>query len=459
MVHVKPYHFFKHTGDINAPPGFSKVEKDDEGGVDFRDPPRIPKKDPKPAAEADESSSEDEQEEKKEPRRDSIDMPQFDSNSRDHMEPNSNEEGNSETKLEDKESVPEDGSKSDLKDSVAAPDEKQIGDDLEISDSDSSSGKKSREISDTEDAPEKKAEKKKRDVEDSDDYLLYLEDILRTVHKAYYDLHDQSATSPSTAPLQPDLKMVIPYVRRKILQGVTVVLSGVVPTQVPLQRSKPYLLARAMGATVRTEVDAGTTHLVAARLGTIKVNDARRFPGVAIVTPDWLWECAVRWERVEERLFTLTKHSAVTRRPPAHCSSPEIAFAERCADIDLNLDGGVLGRQPSVAEADPFMSFSTEDLAGMDKEVEDILSGSGESDSEGEEAEAGDGQGGEESSSDADSLTGGSRGHKRPREEEEEDRGKAGRWEEEGEEAASEESGGEDDWGEMGAELERELGN
>ena len=40
----------------------------------------------------------------------------------------------------------------------------------------------------------------------------------------------------------------------------------------------------------------------------------------------------------------------------------------RCADIDLNLDGA-FGRQHSVAERDPFLAFSSEDLAGMDKEV------------------------------------------------------------------------------------------
>ena len=28
LVHVKPYHFFKNTGDINAPPGLSKREND-----------------------------------------------------------------------------------------------------------------------------------------------------------------------------------------------------------------------------------------------------------------------------------------------------------------------------------------------------------------------------------------------------------------------------------------------
>lgn len=33
-VLVKPYHFFQHTGDINAPPGMSKHELDGQG-VDF----------------------------------------------------------------------------------------------------------------------------------------------------------------------------------------------------------------------------------------------------------------------------------------------------------------------------------------------------------------------------------------------------------------------------------------
>ncbi|KAJ8974676.1 hypothetical protein NQ317_018514 [Molorchus minor] len=35
LIHVKPYHFFKHTGDINAPPGLDKQENDDKLGVDL----------------------------------------------------------------------------------------------------------------------------------------------------------------------------------------------------------------------------------------------------------------------------------------------------------------------------------------------------------------------------------------------------------------------------------------
>ena len=107
--------------------------------------------------------------------------------------------------------------------------------------------------------------------------------------------------------------------------------------QVPLERSKPFLLARSLGASVRTQVTRDTTHLVAARMGTAKVrmlmiiiviiaraeislvtiiviiaviilvvqvNDARRYGDkVHIVTPDWLWSCSERWERV--RIFYL----------------------------------------------------------------------------------------------------------------------------------------------------------
>jgi len=233
-------------------------------------------------------------------------------------------------------------------------------------------------------------------------------------------------------------------------------------------------------------VDIHTTHLVAARLGTAKVNDARKQGSISIVTPDWLWACSERWERVCEKLYNLTKHSSVTRRPPAHCSSPEIAFAERCADIDLNLDGA-FARQPSVAEADPFLAFSTEDLAGMDKEVEDILSGESDSDSsEGEGGLAGGWGPGQGGSSSEESLTGESRGHKRKsgdRVDKEEGVTDIGGLEQDSEdtnleapqakfrrgegvpsdfevEQHSDDSGGEEgegEWSLMGAELEREL--
>lgn len=55
--------------------------------------------------------------------------------------------------------------------------------------------------------------------------------------------------------------------------------------------------------------------------------EARKFKHIHVVTPDWLWSCAERWERVEERLYPLNTDCAPTsRKPPAHCTSPDLAL-------------------------------------------------------------------------------------------------------------------------------------
>ena len=176
-------------------------------------------------------------------------MPSFDSNSRDRLDQDQRDHLDEEDQNDRAQvKVPEftsdtSSSKTETKtDKHPVTPTDDVSDDLEISDSDSSSGIKSREISDAEETSQEKPEDKPKDeesskdksrvvdLEDTDDYLLYLEDILRTVHKAYYDLHDQSSSPKASL----DLKMVIPYVRKKTLQGVTMVMSGVVPTQVIL---------------------------------------------------------------------------------------------------------------------------------------------------------------------------------------------------------------------------------
>ena len=97
------------------------------------------------------------------------------------------------------------------------------------------------------------------DVEDHDDYLLYLEPILKQIHKAYYDIYDQNTEKI------PDLKHIIPYVRKKVLKGCNLVFSGVVPTHIALKNSKAYKIAKSLGAEVHDKITDKTTHLVAAR--------------------------------------------------------------------------------------------------------------------------------------------------------------------------------------------------
>nr|XP_037286516.1 RNA polymerase II subunit A C-terminal domain phosphatase-like [Rhipicephalus microplus] len=150
---------------------------------------------------------------------------------------------------------------------------------------------------------DKSPEKQRDEEEDEDDYLLYLEEILRTIHCAYYAIYDQM-TSEEGGRI-PDLKHVVPYVRRKVLKGVHIVFSGVVPMNQPAEKSRAWQVAKSLGATVSQDLCPGVTHLVAARLGTAKVNKARRTPGVHVVHPSWLWCCAERWEHVAEALFPL----------------------------------------------------------------------------------------------------------------------------------------------------------
>jgi RNA polymerase II subunit A-like phosphatase len=208
LVHVKPYRFFKHTGDINAPPQADKTDDNTEHQFQFAHP--------KPVDSSDEGRA------------------------------------------------PE------------AP-KKQLA---EGAFPDVSAGQEA--------------------VEDTDDYLIYLEDILTRVHTKFYEFYDEPRDSATL-----DLKTIIPYVKKKVLPGVRLVFSGVFPMNVRADTTQIYKMAQAFGAVVQTEIVSReqdetnfTTHVVAARWGTNKVNTASRLAHVQVVTPQWLWCCIERWEKV-----------------------------------------------------------------------------------------------------------------------------------------------------------------
>lgn len=125
---------------------------------------------------------------------------------------------------------------------------------------------------------------------------------------------------------------------------------------------------------------------------------------VKLVTPDWLWTCAERWERVEEALFAVGCERTGSRHPPPHCASPP-----------HNSTPAPRQRSPSGRFMDtinPLMTFSSKDIADMDAEVEDMFNESEDSDTESKEApkkrkcKSPVGFGNESSSSSADSMAG-----------------------------------------------------
>lgn len=94
---------------------------------------------------------------------------------------------------------------------------------------------------------EKKEQSEEIEIEDPDDYLMYLEEILSKIHSEYYKQYDDSGTVPV-------MRDVIPSIRRKILQGQCIVFSGVVPTHVSVNNSRYAQMARKLGATVAEQV-------------------------------------------------------------------------------------------------------------------------------------------------------------------------------------------------------------
>ncbi|XP_039759176.1 RNA polymerase II subunit A C-terminal domain phosphatase isoform X2 [Pararge aegeria] len=213
------------------------------------------------------------------------------------------------------------------------------------------------------------------EVDDADDYLIYLEDILKRIHKHFYDIYDSMGQQPI-----PDLKFIIPDVKSKVLAGSSLVFSGLVPTHQRLETSRAYQVAKSLGADVTQDFTDKTTHLVAIRSGTAKVNASRKMGDgksnkIHVVTPEWLWTCAERWERVDERLYPLQRGGqSSARRPPAHCSSPPPPPVRRRTPSGRFMDS-----------LNPLLSFSSDDIADMDREVEDIFNESDESSSDDEE--------------------------------------------------------------------------
>ena len=260
--------------------------------------------------------------------------------------------------------------------------------------------------------------------EDSDDYLLYLEEVLTRIHTAFYECYDQTKNRDSNEEL-PSLKKIIPYVHKKVLQGTNIVFSGVFPTNMPAEKSRAHIVARSLGANIQTvfvgpdgssEGESATTHVVAARPGTQKVRQARKYKKVHVVTAEWLWTCADRWERVDERIYLLKEDlSGPPRDSPD--PRPETRPGKRKSEDNLSEFDPVSGQrtqkqskvarvdgpgamreegdetepQPSTSEGlrphpvlerrfsesyNPMLAFSRADIDDMDKEVEDILDAS-----------------------------------------------------------------------------------
>ncbi|XP_031590259.1 RNA polymerase II subunit A C-terminal domain phosphatase isoform X1 [Oreochromis aureus] len=162
---------------------------------------------------------------------------------------------------------------------------------------------------------------------DQDDHLIYLEEVLERIHAEYYARYEGYLRKEASE--MPDIRKIVPELKSKTLEGTTIVFSGLYPTNYPMERTREYYHAKALGAKIGKNLILSaqnpnrTTHLIAARAGTEKVRQAQGCKHLHVVNPDWLWSCLERWERVEEQLYPLKEDYSKTARSNSPALLPD----------------------------------------------------------------------------------------------------------------------------------------
>ncbi|XP_044523185.1 RNA polymerase II subunit A C-terminal domain phosphatase [Gracilinanus agilis] len=174
-------------------------------------------------------------------------------------------------------------------------------------------------------------EEEEEEDNDEDDHLIYLEEILVRVHNDYYTKYDKYLNKEIQE--APDIRKIVPELKSKVLADVTIIFSGVCPTNFPIERTREHYHATALGAKINKNLILSAddpnkaTHLIAARAGTEKVRQAQECKHLHVVNPDWLWSCLERWDKVEEQLFPLKDDYIKTQRENSPATFPDIQSA------------------------------------------------------------------------------------------------------------------------------------
>ncbi|KAI5201952.1 hypothetical protein AUEXF2481DRAFT_25240 [Aureobasidium subglaciale EXF-2481] len=170
-------------------------------------------------------------------------------------------------------------------------------------------------------------------LQDNDDELHYLQRSLQNVHSAFFQEYDRKASGPAdgrvaelrTGPDNsritenlgsiPDVTSIMAAMKLKVLRGVHLVFSGVMPLGVQVQNHDFAIWAKSFGATVSENITKRTSHVVSSPLRkTAKVRQAAKKPDkIKIVSQDWLFACLVQWQKIDEAPFRL--HADLENEP------------------------------------------------------------------------------------------------------------------------------------------------
>ena len=179
-------------------------------------------------------------------------------------------------------------------------------------------------------------------LQDHDTELHYLEQALRKIHTEFFDTHARQladvqggriaelrgsqgsgrrrANTNANLDLDmiPDVKTILPSIKARVLAGVVIVFSGVVPLETDIQSSDIAIWAKSFGAKIDVDISRRrTTHLIAAKNRTAKVRKAVKAGKgrIKVVGTKWLTDSISQWKRLDETPYLLKTGDADVGKP------------------------------------------------------------------------------------------------------------------------------------------------
>jgi len=157
-------------------------------------------------------------------------------------------------------------------------------------------------------------------LQDDDTELDALAKGLCNIHKAYFDEYEKDNAALKVGRVAelrpghskkrsfdgleriPDAAVIMAAMKNRVLAGVNIVFSGVVPLGVDVHHCDIGIWAKSFGAKVNENIGKRTTHVIASpERRTAKVRQAAKRGGrIAIINQNWLYACFSQWKRVDE---------------------------------------------------------------------------------------------------------------------------------------------------------------
>ncbi|OLL22827.1 RNA polymerase II subunit A C-terminal domain phosphatase [Neolecta irregularis DAH-3] len=238
-------------------------------------------------------------------------------------------------------------------------------------------------------------------LRDDDLELFRLKGILNNIHKEFFDSYKQIISNrgkeKKLAKLEsnrslkitemprtpPDIKNLMPRMKRKVLNNCVILLSGIIPIGADIKTYEFALWIKDFGGEVLNDwsSELNVTHVVAARPRTAKVKQAHE-RNLPVVRVDWLLNCLSQWRRVPEHEYRIYEDGIIPPSSPNKVIrelDPEevLALLSSEEEFDLN-DAGSSGSELPKKNIDTTAETVAGDIDSVDwtdaqREVDEAL--------------------------------------------------------------------------------------